>query len=158
REDGRSRAATASVAWGDGWREKALAGVVVPSPLLLGAFAGGTRPQALLRVGAARSYPEALARTAEEFWPALLLAQALAAALAALCHLRQRRYGAAGAERVAWPLFVLALGLPGWVGYRFGRAWPALARCGDCGRAVPLDRESCARCAADFPRPALAGT
>jgi hypothetical protein len=100
----------------------------------------------------------ALARALAEFWPALAIAQLSAAALALLCYGRQVRYGAGRAERVAWPLFVLLLGLPGWVGYRFGRSWPVLERCPSCAAAVPRDRGECARCADEFPRPALKGT
>jgi hypothetical protein len=68
------------------------------------------------------------------------------------------RYGASLAERIVWPLFVLLFGLPGWIGYRFGRSWPVLEACPECGVAVPRDRERCLHCINDFPRPALKGT
>jgi hypothetical protein len=66
--------------------------------------------------------------------------------------------GIRGSERVIWPLFVLAFGLPGWVGYRFGRRWPVLESCPKCGVDVPRDREDCTDCEVAFPGPALKGT
>jgi hypothetical protein len=57
-----------------------------------------------------------------------------------------------------WPLFVLAIGLPGWAGYRFGRPWPVLEPRPTCEDEVPRDRTDCAGCAAQFPRPLLEGT
>jgi hypothetical protein len=68
------------------------------------------------------------------------------------------RYGASGPERIVWPSFVFVLGLPGWIGYRFGRAWPNLERCPSCRAIVPRDRIECAACQRDFPEPALQGT
>jgi hypothetical protein len=53
---------------------------------------------------------------------------------------------------------VLLLGLPGWIGYRFGRKWPVLEACSECGHTVPRDRENCVCCTNNFPRPALKGT
>lgn len=102
--------------------------------------------------------PEALGRSLREFGPALGIAQLIALGLAVLCYRRQLRYGAGRAERILWPLFVLLLGLPGWIGYRFGRRWPVLETCPNCGDAVPRDRGECARCTAAFPLPALQGT
>jgi hypothetical protein len=91
-------------------------------------------------------------------WPALMIAQLLAVGLAALCYRRQVRYQASQSERLVWSLFVLALGLPGWVAYRFGRSWPVLQTCPACGAGVPQDREDCARCENDFPGAELKGT
>jgi hypothetical protein len=87
-----------------------------------------------------------------------VIAQLLAAGLAWLCYRRQVRYRATRSERVLWPLFVLAFGLPGWVGYRFGRRWPVLESCPKCGVDVPRDREDCTDCEVAFPGPALKGT
>ncbi len=134
-----------------------LVGPVFPSPLVLNVVLGIFLPRDLLEEGRAATFPEALARTLTEFWPALTIAQLLAAGLAVHCHRRQVRYGASGRERVAWPLFVLLLGLPGWIGYRFGRSWPVLEACPTCGEGVPRDRGDCTRCRAEFPKPALQG-
>jgi hypothetical protein len=88
----------------------------------------------------------------------MIIAQLLAAGLAILCYRRQVRYRGSRSERIVWPLFVLALGLPGWVAYRFCRTWPVLETCSACGVGVPRDRGECAHCEADFPAPALKGT
>jgi hypothetical protein len=156
-EDGRCREARTTVAWEGPFPPEVIGGLV-PSPLVLAGLVGFAYPPTLLENGMADTYPEALARSFVAFRPTLLLAQLVAAGFALLCYGRQRRYGASRSECLAWVLFVLVLGLPGWIGYRFGRSWPALVRCGACGSSAPLDREGCARCAADFPRPALAGT
>jgi hypothetical protein len=135
-----------------------LAGLVVPSPLGLAGTVAAVRPSMFLDCGRATTYPEALGRSLEEFAPAFVIAQLIAVGLAVVCHRRQVRYGAGRAERIVWPLFVLVLGLPGWIGYRFGRSWPVLESCPECGASVPRDRDGCARCAAEFARPALRGT
>jgi hypothetical protein len=157
--DGRSREARTTLAWCGGLQPlQTWGGLVVPSPAVLGGYVGLRRSRQLLDERLAASYPAALGRALAEFGPALVTAQLLAAGLAVLCYRRQVRYGAGRAERVLWPLFVLVLGLPGWVGYRFGRSWPVLEACPACAGTVPRDREACKRCAAEFPPPALVGT
>jgi hypothetical protein len=157
--DGRSRTSAITLPHAGGMRSLPVtAGLVMPGPLVLGGYLGSLRTGELLHEGLAETYPKALARALAEFWPALVIAQALALGLAVPCYRRQVRYGAGGVERLVWPLFVLALGLPGWVGYRFGRSWPVLEACPACTADVPRDRAACARCAASFPRPALKGT
>jgi hypothetical protein len=133
-------------------------GVVMPSPLGLGGSIVRERSQELLRNGLETTLTEAFVRALREFWPALAIAQMIAFAFAVLCYRRQVRYGVGRVERIVWPLFVLLLGLPGWIGYRFGRSWPVLETCPACGGVVPRDRRDCARCAAEFPLPALKGT
>jgi hypothetical protein len=135
-----------------------LGGVVGPSPFVLSGLVAVGRASDLVNDGLEATYPDALGRAFGEFWPALVLAHLLAAGLAVLCYRRQVRYGASGAERVVWPLFVLTFGLPGWVGYRFGRSWPVLESCPACTVRVPRDRECCVCCEIEFPRPALKGT
>jgi hypothetical protein len=132
-------------------------GIVCPSPLFLsGAIAFFVAPNRL--EDETVTYTQTVAEDLRQFWPALAIAQVLSVGLAILCYRRQVRYGTGRMERIVWPLFVLLLGLPGWIGYRFGRSWPVLETCPDCGIAVPRDRESCVRCTNDFPRPALKGT
>jgi hypothetical protein len=130
-------------------------GIVLPSPLAvvggIACFLAPNHPEEL-------TYRQALAENLRQFWPALAIAQVLAAGLAFRCYRRQVRYGASRSQRIVWPLFVLLLGLPGWIGYRFGLSWPVLESCPDCGASVPRDRESCLRCTNDFPRPAMKGT
>lgn len=137
---------------------RVLGAVVVPTPLVLGGVLATYGPWLLQQEGLAVTYGVALRQMLAEFWPALMITQLLAAVLAVLCHRRQLRYRANRTERVLWPLFVLALGLPGWVAYRFGLSWPVLESCPACGADVPQDRGDCARCEAVFPGPALKGT
>jgi hypothetical protein len=88
----------------------------------------------------------------------LEITQLIAIGFAVLCYRRQVRYGMSGSECLIWPLFVLLFGLPGWIGYRFGRSWPELEACPACKTVVPQDREACASCANEFTRPAFKGT
>ncbi len=159
--DGRIREADLTLPYSDPMRSmRTLSAAVLPSPLVLDVLLTWVR--SLQREqeedGRAESLPETVRLTLIDFWPALVSAQLFAAGLALLCYRRQVRYGASRRERTIWPLFVLLLGLPGWIGYRFGHSWPVLESCPDCGVAVPRDRESCVRCANDFPQPALKGT
>ena len=134
-----------------------LAGLAMPSPVGLTGAVMTMRPSMLLDNGLAASRSEALTRALVEFSPALALSQLLAAFFAWLCYRRQVRFEAGRKERIIWPVFVLLLGLPGWIGYRFGRRWPVLEKCEECGGVVPRDRVACARCEATFSRPALKG-
>jgi hypothetical protein len=158
--DGRFREAKVTLPSSGGMRQlRALGAAVVPSPLLLGGMLAMFGPGTLLDEGRHwTTYGAALRRMLAEFWPSLMIAQLLAAMLAVLCYRRQVRYKASRSERVIWSLFVLALGLPGWVAYRVGRSWPVLESCPACGAGVPLDRGDCACCEADFPGPPLKGT
>jgi hypothetical protein len=132
-------------------------GITLPSPAFLGGYIAFIHAPRFLDEETT-SYPQALARALPGHGLALAVAQLLACGLAVLCYRRQIRYGAGKAERIAWPLFVLLLGVPGWIGYRFGRSWPVLEKCPDCGTTVPRDRGDCARCESEFPRPVLKGT
>jgi hypothetical protein len=131
---------------------------VVPSPIGLSALITTFFPQQLLDSGRASTYREAFSVSLQMTWPALVIAQLLAAVLALLCYRRQARYGASRQERILWPLFVLLVGLPGWIGYRFGRTWPVLEPCPSCDVDVPRDRDGCARCQAEFPPATRIGT
>jgi hypothetical protein len=132
-------------------------GFVIPSPLGLAGLVASLRTPMLLDEGFAASYPEALGRALAEFGSGFAIAELLALGLAVLCYRRQMRYGASRTERIVWPLFVLLLGLPGWIGYRFGRSWPVLEKCPECFAPAPRDRAGCVRCTNDFPRPARKG-
>jgi hypothetical protein len=135
-----------------------LQGLMLPSPLLVCGSVAFGRTRTLLQYEHATTFSEAFARALADYWPALLVAQVIATVLSLLCYLRQRRYAAGRGECIGWALFVIVLGLPGWVGYRFCRSWPPLERCPGCDGVVPRDRDACARCEAAFPAPALRGT
>jgi hypothetical protein len=138
--------------------ERLVPGAAVPAPAAVVGFAGIYLPMVLLDSGTAASAAEAWPRALRQYWPAVLLALVVTVPLTWLCYRRQVRYSAAGLNRWFWPLFVLVLGLPGWVGYRFGRAWPALASCPACSAEVPQDRSMCAACENEFREPARKGT
>lgn len=80
----------------------------------------------------------------------------LTLASAGVCWSRQRRYCQGGTW--VWVAFVLLLGPPGWLGYRYSRPWPHLAPCPACGKKAPRDRPACAFCGADFPPASATGT
>jgi hypothetical protein len=157
--DGRTEEASATLTWDGAMRSmQVFGGLVEPAPVVLAGFLGFGRARDLIEEGLEANYPAALERAVAEFWRALLLAQLVSVGLAALCYRRQVRYGVRRGDRVVWPLFILVLGLPGWIGYRFGRAWPVLESCPACEVAVPRDRGDCVRCATEFPRPRFKGT
>jgi hypothetical protein len=158
--DGRFRDAEVSLPmFGDMRPLRVLGAFVMPAPLVLDGVLVTLAPGTLLEQGRHwETYGTALRRILSEFWPAMVIAQLLAAGLAVLCYHRQVRYMANGGERLTWPLFVLALGLPGWIAYRFGESWPVLETCPECGASVPRNRGECAQCEADFSGPALKGT
>jgi hypothetical protein len=157
--NGSTREAKTTLRWtGDSVNQPVLLGVEVPVPAVALGSIAIQRPRELLEHGMATTYEEALGRAVSEYRPTIAIAVVVSFALAVLCYRRQVRYGARGVERVVWPMFVLVCGLPGWIGYRFGRAWPLLDTCPTCHAAVPRDRADCLRCAADFPGPVLKGT
>ncbi len=137
---------------------RVFAAAILPSPLALDTGLGSVMALEMCEHGMAATFPEAMGLFLRDFWPAVLIAQLLAAFLALACYRRQGRYGTTYQERVIWPLFVLLLGLTGWVGYRFGRSWPVLESCPSCGAGVPRDRDHCTRCESEFAPPALRGT
>jgi hypothetical protein len=99
----------------------------------------------------APSWGSALASEWPLFWPTLLVVTCVSALLAAAAWRRQRRYGLG--QEALWAGFVLLFGVPGWLAYRWHRAWPPLEACPSCGAIAPRDREACLRCKAAFPPP-----
>ncbi len=157
--NGSTREAQVTLPWiGEAVNQPILFGLEVPVPVVVLGSVAMQRPRELLEHGMAATYAEALEQALWEYRPAIAIALVISVAMALLCYRRQIRYGARGVERVAWPLFVLLLGLPGWIGYRFGRTWPVLDHCPTCRAAVPRDRSECVRCETDFPGPVLKGT
>ncbi len=97
----------------------------------------------------------ALGRAWTETWPAFATVSLLGACLAALCYRRQKRYALPGTA--VWVAFVFLTGLPGLLGYLYHRRWPVLEPCPGCTKPSPRDREACAQCGTEFPRPAPKG-
>jgi hypothetical protein len=131
---------------------------ICPDPVGVALLVEAEFAEARLFMGLATSHAEALGLAIRDCLPSIIVAQLLAVIFAWSCYRRQLGYGAKGCERVIWPLFVLVLGLPGWIGYRFGRTWPVLDACDTCGVTVPRDAETCSRCTAEFADPPRVGT
>lgn len=104
-----------------------------------------------------RSYPAALAAMMAASLPWLVAVAVLATALAVAAWRRAGAFGLPARERAGWTAFVGLFGLPGWVGFRLHRRWPARAACPRCGARTPRDRSSCLACGEAFPAPAATG-
>ncbi len=91
-------------------------------------------------------------------WRLMLWTGLVGAVLAAACLRRQRRYCQPLQEQILWPVFVLVLGLPGWIGYRYLCRWPVLEACETCRVASPRDNDVCAVRDLEFPLPTVHGT
>lgn len=137
---------------------RVLLGVILPSPVEIDAVTWIQKPLEYIHGGRARGYVEGLQRAVTGYWPSLMIAHVVGLAFALLCYRRQKIYAASGVGLVLWPLFVFLCGLPGWIGYRYGRRWPSLERCPTCGAVVPQDRASCRACDVEFPMPEPKGT
>ncbi|OJW14718.1 MAG: hypothetical protein BGO49_17185 [Planctomycetales bacterium 71-10] len=104
-----------------------------------------------------RNYPAALGAILRASIPGLIAVAVLATALAVAAWRRARAFGLPANERAGWAAFVGLFGLPGWVGFRLHRRWPARAACPRCGARAPRDRPSCLACGEAFPAPAATG-
>jgi hypothetical protein len=156
--DGSFRTATTTLPRdGTDGDERVLIGIDLPGPIPALAILP-IRAADLIENGMAENYAAAFTHAIADYWQALVFAAFVGIVMALCCLRRQMRYGARGLELLIWPLFVLALGLPGWVAYRFSRRWPILEKCATCGTIVPHDCQECIRCTAEFPSPALKGT
>lgn len=136
----------------------ALAGLELPSPVLVAIDVCLIEPWEMLHNGSARDWHQAIGDSTAVRWPGLVVAALIALLLAIDCRRREVLHATGHAEGVVWPLLVLVGGLPVWIGHRFGQHWSGIEPCAHCGSSVPRDRERCARCRDEFPRPALVGT
>ncbi|HEV8058255.1 MAG TPA: hypothetical protein VGP68_00150 [Gemmataceae bacterium] len=141
-----------------GRRFQAYGGLIIPSPLVLAGTIGLDRVSELVRYRVAPTFGKAVLQACAEYWPTFSVALIIALVFSCLCYLREKRYRSNWVERITWPLFVLILGLPGWIGYRFGRSWPVLEACPGCSMPSPRDRDDCATCGEEFLAPAELGT
>lgn len=129
-----------------------------PAPAFLAGYVGRQRIQELLRQRLEPSYRAAVTRAFHEFGVTLAKAGVIGLICCFACYRRLVRYQASRAERLVWPIFVLAFGLPGWIGFRFGRSWPVLESCPACAKQTPGSRADCVNCGAEFQAPAALGT
>jgi hypothetical protein len=81
----------------------------------------------------------------------------LASILAAAAWRKSRSFGLSQREQIAWVVFILFCGVPGYVGYLLHRRWPVRQQCPNCQVQSPRDRPACAECGTAFPEPALKG-
>ena len=68
------------------------------------------------------------------------------------------RYHFSGAAKAGWSVFILALGIPGLIGFLVTEEWPVREVCPQCRRLRAVDREHCEYCDAEFPAPEKNGT
>jgi hypothetical protein len=92
----------------------------------------------------------------DRFSVSFVLLGILSFVLAFLCYVHHRRQG--GRAAIVWGLYVMAMGVPGAIGYWLHRRWPTTERCSRCGDDAPRDRETCLRCGMAFPLPSSRGT
>jgi hypothetical protein len=111
-------------------------------------------PWSLYETRRVDSYSAGLARILNFGWPALLAVLAIGIASAVAAWRRQKCFDL---PPLGWALFAFLLGLPGWIAYRFHRAWPVVEPCENCGQPAPRDRTDCIECDSHFPPPELKG-
>ncbi len=157
-KDGQSDETSLTLSHGAiGHKFQVYGGLAIPSPIILASAIGCDRVSELVR-NQSLTIGRAVKKAATEYWPTVLLALGISMVLCGLTYRKLARYGASRTERIIWPLFVLLLGLPGWIGHRFGRAWPVLEACPGCSTRTPRDRDDCAACGEEFLAPAELGT
>lgn len=101
--------------------------------------------------------PNNLAALLRDTGPSLIALVALSIVLVILVQRRSRAFGLSRRERIAWLVFVILLGLPGYVGFRLYRRWPTRQPCPNCHAPAPRDRLECAECGTSFPHPSWTG-
>jgi hypothetical protein len=112
-------------------------------------------PETALEYGEAEDYTSALALILRKTWPSILAVLVVSAAMAVLAYRHHRRFGFSNSA--AWAVFAFLFGVPGWLAYRYHRAWPVLEDCPACRQPAPRDRTDCLDCGAAFPPPPMKG-
>lgn len=139
----------------DAW----LAGVslAVPSPIALTATVFGFAPYAMRQVDQI-TWSEGVARCfAAGAGPALIVLWLLSLVPAFLAIGHARREAVAQREALIWFAFVLLIGPPAYLGYRFHRRWPRQLPCPAGGHTLPADHFDCPTCHTAWPLPAMKG-
>ena len=141
-----------------GRRFQVYGGIQAPSPVLLTAMVGLDRGSEIFRLNLEPTTGAAIQRMVAEYRQTFVLALVISLILAIVCYIRLTRYRATRMERIVWPVFVLLFGLPAWIGFRFGRAWPILETCPHCNARIPKDQTEGLACTKEFPAPVELGT
>jgi hypothetical protein len=137
---------------------QARGGLRLPAPLLLAAAIALDRGTEIMWNKLEPTWSATFRRLVAEYYPTFLMAVGLSVICAAAASIRLARYSVSRTDRILWPLFVLLMGVPGWIGFRFCRSWPVLDTCVHCNARVPMDHEECVACSTEFPMPAKRGT
>lgn len=69
-----------------------------------------------------------------------------------------KKYGFTARTQIIWVTVAISFGPAGLLALWFLRDWPALETCRICTRHRPVDRDTCPRCGACLPLPALNGS
>jgi hypothetical protein len=69
-----------------------------------------------------------------------------------------RRYNFSSRAQIAWAIFHLFSGLPGFLAFIAVHDWPAREGCRNCNKLRAVNRDQCEHCRADFPPPTQDGT
>jgi len=142
---------------GKEWRadEKAMATVaVVPSVAAALAVTVVLAP-AFDALKGTRPFGEAVAASIPDAWPAVAVAFCISLVLLWLCRRRQQAYSLPGTG--TWMVFILFVGLPGYVGYLLHRRWPTRETCPKCRTLTAVSFEECSSCGAALSEPKRTG-
>ena len=154
-----AREAEAQLAVGGGEDERTMAWFAAPAaPVPIGWITVTTliAPTAMMQSNHVATLPDAWAEVFRFAGLPLLAVLALGVILAWLTLRLQRKYHRRASA--VWAVFVFLFGASGFIAYLIEHRRAKLETCGDCGKVVPRDRESCAACKKEFATPPPIGT
>jgi hypothetical protein len=96
-----------------------------------------------------------------EMFPAVWLPMGLAAAFFVWIPLTWwlgRRANHSPKALLAWSIFQVAFGLPGFLAFLCAQEWPARESCSNCKKPRVVDHQLCEHCQAEFAPPQMTGT
>ncbi len=129
---------------------------VAPIPIAWTAVSTMIAPIAMVQSNEAATFQDAWAEIFRMAGIPFLIVLAVGILLAWLTLRLQRKYHRSLSG--VWTAFVFLLGVPGFIAYLIEHRRAKLEPCGDCGKVVPRDRESCAACNKEFAPPPQIGT
>jgi len=138
--------------------EAVKAAIGYPAPIVQLIDTGLVWPWRYLRNEQVASFTEGVRKAYRDNWSWITvgITFSLGAILAGWVVYLQRRSDRS--HTLCWVAFVFFAGAPGFLAYLFHRQWPVSLPCPECGCRTPLDRASCFRCSAEFPRPLANGS